>query len=300
MKTQVKSMILLLLTAIIWGFAFVAQRTGGQYVGTFTYNGIRFCLGTLSLIPVILIFEREKRDPAKWKRTLFAALLCGVILFIASTLQQIGVNITQSAGKGGFITGLYTVLVPIIGFLFLKRKVGWNAWLGAFLAVIGLFLLSINLEEGETFFGWGELVLLIGSVFWAMHIIVIDRFVESISPLKFAMGQFFVCAVLSMLGAVLTEEFVWSNILSAGPSILYGGLMSVGVAYTLQILGQKDAEPTIAAIVLSTESMFSAIGGILILGETLPGRGYFGCVLIFAGIILSQLVLKKKTTAQKS
>lgn len=300
MKKQVKSMILLFLTAIIWGFAFVAQRTGSNYVGSFTYNGVRFFLGTFSLIPVVLVFEREKFNAAKWKRTAWAAFLCGIILFVASTLQQVGVVITQSAGKGGFITGLYTVLVPIIGFLFLRRKVGWNAWIGALLAVAGLFLLSINLEEGESFFGWGELVLLLGSIFWALHIIVIDHFVETISPLKFALGQFLVCAVLSMSGALLTEEIVWSGILQAGPSILYGGLMSVGVAYTLQILGQKDADPTIAAIVLSTESMFSAIGGIIFLQETLPARGYLGCVLIFAGIILSQLVLKKKSlSAQK-
>lgn len=283
---KIKSTILLFLTAIIWGFAFVAQRVGAEFVGAFTFNGIRFLLGTISLIPVILIFEKEKFNKEKFKKTLFSGLLAGIVLFIASTLQQFGVEITGSAGKAGFLTGLYIVLVPLIRFV-MGKKTSILTFFGAVFAVVGLFFLCMTGDEIS--FGIGDAVLIIGAFFWAGHILVVDKFVNDVSPLKFSMTQFFVCGFLSIIFALFTEEIEFSAIQSAGIPILYGGLMSVGVAYTCQILGQKDADPTFASIVFSTESVFSAIGGAIILHEIMSGRGYLGCVLIFIGIILSQL-----------
>lgn len=283
---KIKSTILLFLTAIIWGFAFVAQRVGAEFVGAFTFNGIRFLLGTISLIPVILIFEKEKFNKEKFKKTLFSGLLAGIVLFIASTLQQFGVEITGSAGKAGFLTGLYIVLVPLIRFV-MGKKTSILTFFGAVFAVVGLFFLCMTGDEIS--FGIGDVVLIIGAFFWAGHILVVDKFVNDVSPLKFSMTQFFVCGFLSIVFALFTEKIEFSAIQSAGIPILYGGLMSVGVAYTCQILGQKDADPTFASIVFSTESVFSAIGGAIILHEIMSGRGYLGCVLIFIGIILSQL-----------
>lgn len=286
MKTKAKSTFLLFLTAIIWGFAFVAQRVGAEFVGAFTFNGIRFLLGSLSLIPVIAIFEREKFDKSKFVKTLIPSIIAGVILFIASTLQQLGVEWTGSAGKAGFLTGLYIVLVPVIRF-FMGKKTSILTFFGAMFALAGLFFLCMTGDEMS--FGKGDIVLIIGAFFWAAHILVVDKHVNNISPLKFSMMQFFVCGFLSIIFALSTETIELSAIKSAGIPILYGGLMSVGVAYTCQILGQKDADPTFASIVFSTESVFSAVGGAIILNEIMSGRGYLGCILIFIGIILSQL-----------
>lgn len=286
MKTKAKSTFLLFLTAIIWGFAFVAQRVGAEFVGAFTFNGIRFLLGSLSLIPVIAIFEREKFDKSKFVKTLIPSIIAGVILFIASTLQQLGVEWTGSAGKAGFLTGLYIVLVPVIRF-FMGKKTSILTFFGAMFALVGLFFLCMTGDEMS--FGKGDIVLIIGAFFWAAHILVVDKYVNNISPLKFSMMQFFICGFLSIIFALSTETIELSAIKSAGISILYGGLMSVGVAYTCQILGQKDADPTFASIVFSTESIFSAVGGAIILNEIMSGRGYLGCILIFIGIILSQL-----------
>ncbi len=286
MKTKVKSTFLLFLTAIIWGFAFVAQRVGAEFVGAFTFNGIRFLLGSLSLIPVIAIFEREKFDKSKFVKTLIPSIIAGVILFIASTLQQLGVEWTGSAGKAGFLTGLYIVLVPVIRF-FMGKKTSILTFFGAMFALVGLFFLCMTGDEMS--FGKGDIVLIIGAFFWAAHILVVDKYVNNISPLKFSMMQFFICGFLSIIFALSTETIELSAIKSAGIPILYGGLMSVGVAYTCQILGQKDADPTFASIVFSTESVFSAVGGAIILNEIMSGRGYLGCILIFIGIILSQL-----------
>ena len=278
---------MLLMTAMIWGFAFVAQRVGADYVGAMTYNGVRFLLGAVSLIPVILLFGRELPDREGMRQTVLASLAGGAALFVASLLQQWGVEITQSAGKAGFITSLYTVLVPVIGFLFLRRRTGVLTWIGAFLAVGGLYLLSMTGEETA---GIGDLVLILGAIVWAMHILIIDHFNhKNIHVLGFAMGQFLVCAVCNLIGAALFEEITVSGIAAAGILILYGGIMIVGVAYTLQSLGQRGADPTAASVILSTESMFSALGGIVVLHESMSAGGYIGCILIFAGVILSQL-----------
>ena len=287
-KTKLKSNILLLMTAMIWGFAFVAQRVGAEHVGAMTFNGVRFALGALSLSPIVLItLHKTPMDKTCKKMTLLASIAGGTALFVASLLQQWGVELTQSAGKAGFITSLYTVLVPVIGFLFLRRKTGVFVWLGAFLAVGGLYLLSMTGNEKA---GIGDLVLIIGAIVWALHILIIDYFNEKqINAVAFAMGQFAVCAVYNLVGAAIFEDIAIAGITAAAVPILYGGLMSVGVAYTLQIFGQRGADPTAASVILSTESMFSAIGGILILGETMTVGGAIGCVLIFGGVVLAQL-----------
>ena len=292
MKTTFKSTILLFLTAIIWGFAFVAQRVGAEFVGAFTFNGVRFMLGACSLIPVILLFEREKIDLKLLKNNVLPGILAGVVLFIASTLQQYGVEITQSAGKAGFLTGLYTVLVPLIRFV-MGKKTSVLTFIGAIFAVTGLFFLCMTGDEIS--FGLGDVVLIIGAFFWAGHILVVDKFVHTTSPLKFSLIQFVICGILSLVFAFILEDIEFSAIKSAGIPILYGGIMSVGVAYTCQILGQKESDPTFASIVFSTESVFSAIGGALLLNEIMSGRGYLGCVLIFIGIVLSQLNLDSIT-----
>ena len=289
---------ILLLTSMIWGFAFVAQRVGSESLGAFSFNGIRFALGAVSLIPVALLFEGEQLERKKLKNTALVSLAAGTVLFIASALQQFGIEITQSAGRSGFITGLYTVLVPIISFVIYRQKNNIGVWMGAFVAVIGLFLLSVN----ENFsVGVGDLVLLIGAFFWAAHILVIDRFVNNISPLCFSMMQFAVCAALNLIAAFFFEEITVAAVKTALYPLLYGGLCSVGIAYTLQTIGQKYSDPTFAAIIFSTESVFSAIGGALILKEEMLPRGYLGCLLIFVGIILSQITFgkKKKVDSQK-
>ena len=295
-----KSMILLVITAVIWGLAFVAQEVGAEYVGTFTFNGIRFFLGALSLIPVILLFEREKPDKAKFKKLAIASLIAGTVLFAASALQQYGVELGTPAGKAGFITGLYTVIVPIMSLIVFRRRTNIYIWIGAVLAVCGLLLL--NLDEKFTFtFGAGELSLFIGAIVWSVHILVIDKFVGEISPLKFSMGQFIVCSAESIICALMFEDISLGGIKMAAVPILYGGLMSVGVAYTCQALGQKDSDPTAAAIVLSMESVFSVIGGIVILNAHMELQGYIGCALIFGGIVLAQLKASGKADSpQKS
>lgn len=291
MKTRIRSSILLLLTAMIWGFAFVAQRVGAEHLSCMSYNGIRFTLGALSLLPVIAVFGREKPDAATRKNTVLAAVSGGIVLAIASDLQQFGIELTNSAGKAGFITGLYILLVPIAELILFRKKTARTVWLGAFLAVGGLYLLSMT---GASEFSFGDVLLIIGAFFWAAHILIIDRFnAKGIHTLWFACGQFAVCAVLNLVGALLFEEIRTADVKAALIPLLYGGLMSVGVAYTLQIIGQKGAEPTSASIILSLESVFSCIGGLLILKEYMQPGNYVGCVLMFAGMVLAQIPNKE-------
>ncbi len=298
-KTSMRGIVFLVITAVVWGFAFVAQTVGSDHVSTFTFNAIRFALGAISLIPVILLFERDANDGKKKKTTVVAGVVCGVVLFSASTLQQYGIELYNRAGfkdgsgRAGFLTALYMVIVPLIGLLFRKRPSA-ETWLGIAFAVAGLFLVSFT--EGFSV-RYEDLVIIGCALLFAVHILVVDRFGDSFYSLRFAMIQFFVCAVAGALFAAggvafgLAEADTWADIKAAAVPILYGGLMSVGVAYTFQILGQKHAEPAVASIIMSTESMFSAIGGAIILGETMTARGYWGCALIFAGILLTQLKL---------
>ncbi len=293
----------LLLTAAIWGFGFVAQRVGAQYVGAFTFNGIRFGLGAISLIPLILYMEskgkksldkQSQKSNGKniFKSTILPGVLVGTVLYIAATLQQIGLSYT-TAGKAGFITGLYMVFVPLFGIL-LKHKITKNSWAGVVVAVIGLYLLSVNENFSIAF---GDLLVLIGAIFWAIHILTIDRFANSVDPLKLSSLQFATCSILSILTALFTETVTMDGLAGSLIPILYGGLLSVGVAYTLQVVAQKHAKPSHAAIILSMESVFGAIGGALLLSERMSLRGLTGCALILAGILISQInfaPIKKK------
>lgn len=296
-KTQLKANILLLLTAAIWGLAFVAQKVGAEHVGAFTYNGIRFALGSISLIPLILFLNRKKgeneetknNDRDSLKLTIKAGIIAGCALFIATSLQQMGVMGT-TAGKAGFITGLYMVIVPILG-LFLKQKVNKSTWIGIVIAIIGLYLLSINEDFSISN---GDLLVLIGSVGWAIHILLIDNFTKKIDPLKLSSIQFATCSILSLVMAIIFEDINMVGISGAMVSILYGGLLSVGVAYTLQVVAQKNAKPSHAAILLSMESVFGALGGAMFLGERIGTRGLVGCILIFIAIIISQLKPSEK------
>ncbi len=288
-KTQLKANILLLLTAAIWGLAFVAQKVGAEHVGAFTYNGIRFALGSISLIPLILFLNKKKNDRDSLKFTVKAGIIAGCALFIATSLQQMGVMGT-TAGKAGFITGLYMVIVPILG-LFLKQKVNKSTWIGIVIAIIGLYLLSINEDFSISN---GDLLVLIGSVGWAVHILLIDNFTKKIDPLKLSSVQFATCSILSLVMAIIFEDINMVGISGAMVSILYGGLLSVGVAYTLQVVAQKNAKPSHAAILLSMESVFGALGGAMFLGERIGARGLVGCILIFIAIIISQLKPSEK------
>lgn len=292
--------VLLFLTAAIWGLAFVAQRVGMEHVGPLTFNGIRFALGALALVPLALALEKRRESGfpgADRRRTIVGGGLLGLALFIGASLQQIGLAGPQlagfgleasTAGKAGFITGLYVVLVPIFG-LFLAQRPGWGTWVGAALAVTGMYLLSVTSGLAISF---GDLLVFIGAFFWAGHVLLVGKLspgLDAVDAVKLSAIQFAVCAVLSLVGAAATEEATLAGIAGAGPAILYGGLMSVGVAYTLQIIAQRDAQPAHAAIILSLESVFAAIGGWLMLGEVLTARGLTGCALMLAGMLLSQL-----------
>lgn len=285
---------MLILTAMIWGFAFVAQKDASSYIGSFTFNGIRFMMGALSLIPVILIFERDGlKDKGKVIRTFKYGIITGIVLFCASALQQFGVVMITQASKAGFITGLYTVLVPVFG-IFMGKRTSANTWIGAVLAVIGLYMVSVI---GAPTVEFGDLLLLIGAVFWAFHIITIDKFVDKVNPIQYSSVQFFTCSAINLILMLIFElpSFSMANIMAAGISILYAGVMSSGIAYTLQVVGQKHSEPTQAAIIFSLESVFGCIGCMLILGDELSVISLVGCGLIFAGIVLSQLKFKKHT-----
>ena len=278
---------------MIWGFAFVAQVQGMEYIQSFTMIGVRFTISAVALIPVVLFFERGRVGNEERKRTVKASVVTGTILFLASAFQQFGIKETGSAGVSGFITGLYTVFVPIACYIFFKKKTGINVLLGAVLAVAGLTLLCYRQGQGLTF-GKGELLLLIGAFFWTSHVVVIDRLGKNVRSLHFSWGQFIVCAALGVCSMFIFEQPSTSAILDAKWAVLYCGVLSSAVAYTLQIVAQKRSDPTVAAIVFSTESMFSAIGGVLFKIDRIALLGYVGCGLILAGVVISQISFKRK------
>jgi len=281
---------LLLLAAVIWGFAFVAQRVGMDYVGPFGFNGVRFALGCLVLLP--FLFRNGMRDdrasplhPSLFSLpSLGGGLLAGLVLFCGASFQQVALVYT-TAGNAGFITGLYVVLVPIIG-IALGHRTHAGTWIGAALAGAGLYLLSV-VEQFTT--SPGDLLVLIGAFFWAGHVHLIGWLSPRQDPLKIAFLQFAACAVLSLTASTAIEHNTVARYWSAAIPILYGGILSVGVAYTLQVVAQKTAKPAHAAIILSLEAVFAAIGGRLILGETLSARAFTGCALMLCGMLISQL-----------
>jgi len=291
MQTKaVKSDLLLLLIAAIWGFGFVAQRRGLEFVGPFTFNGIRFALGSLSLIRLVLISQRRHNRlsgvlPKAGTRTLLmGGGLAGAALFIGASLQQVGMIYT-TAGNAGFITGLYVVIVPLLG-LFWRQRPSVGTWLGAILAAFGLFLLSVT----EQFtIGFGDLLELVGAFFWAGHVLLIGWLSPRLDALKLSALQFAVCSLLSLVTAFCIETVSFGRILAAALPILYGGLISVGVAYTMQVVAQRDSHPAHTAVILSAEGVFAAFGGWLLLGEVLAPRALLGCSLMLGGMLLSEL-----------
>ena len=307
MKSKITSTVMLFTTAIIWGFAFVAQVLGSDHIEPFTFNGLRFIMGAASLIPVYCLFEKNKdlsplQRRTNYRYTALGALCGGLCLYIASGLQQYGATLTRDPGKAGFITGLYTVLTPVFYFLIFRKKSGWNIWLGCILATVGLYLLCLRGDEGGSV-GVGEVILLIGSFFWAGHILVVDRFINRVSPLRFSSWQCFISGTLSLLTGVIFEEITWAGVWAGRWALLFCGFLSVGIAYTLQVLAQKRTDPTFSAIIFSTESVFAAVGGILWnlitpahlhVDQEIRPIGYLGCLIIFAGIVLSQLTFTKK------
>ena len=283
---QIRATLILLTAAAIWGLAFVAQRVGMDHLGPFTFNGIRFALGGLSLLPLIWFFRRQPpvAPPAGRLPVLPTGVIAGLILFTAASLQQVGI-LDTTAGKAAFITCLYIVLVPLAGLL-MKRRISRSVWLGCGLSLAGLYLLCIR--EDFTI-GQGDLLELIGALFWTGHILYIDQVSRRVDTLNLAAIQFATCSALSAVVAVATETAATAEaVLAAAVPLLYGGFGSVGVAYTLQIIGQKNASPAHAALVLSLETVFAAIGGYLILDEILGGRELLGCGLMLAGMVLSQ------------
>jgi drug/metabolite transporter (DMT)-like permease len=293
-RNYIRGEILLVITAIIWGTSFVAQRLGMEYIGPFTFTATRFLIGTLSLIPVILLMnkissKKEKRSTNRTKKDLLVGgLLCGIALFFGISFQQVGLVYT-TAGKAGFITALYIVLVPLLGLL-MRQKVSRAVWTGVVLAVVGLYLLCMT--EGFTI-SKGDLIVLCGTVFWAAHILIIDHFAPKVDGLKMSFIQFLIAGIVSFIVALFVETIEFSAILASAGPLLYTGIVVVGVAYTFQILGQKGTKPTVSAIILSMESVFAVLSGMLLLGEVMSVKEVIGCIFMFAAVIMAQVKLEK-------
>lgn len=284
---ELRANILLLITAAIWGFAFVAQRVGVENIGTFSFNGIRFLLGSISLLPLIFILKCKSKAGVKY--VIKSGVIAGLFLYCGASLQTYGLAFT-TAGKGAFVTSLYMVIIPIIG-IFLKQRTSLYTWIGVILSLLGLSMLCI---EDKFSVNFGDFLVFLGSFFWAGHVLFIDYFNRNVHPLILSSIQFAVCGILSIISAILINEpLTFISIQNSIIPLLYGGLMSVGVAYTLQVVAQVHAKPSHAAIILSLESCFGALGGVIILNETMQPKGYIGCVIIFAAILISQIRTKK-------
>lgn len=287
-KTTLRSGLLLFTTALIWGVAFVAQSAGMDYVGPFTFNAVRSIIGGFVLIPCIWFLNRGKARPESTPQSrrdlLLGGVLCGVFLAVASSFQQFGIQFT-SVGKAGFITALYILLVPLLGLLF-GRRPGWKIWLAVAVATAGMYLLCV--KDGFSI-GFGDLLVMVCALLFAVHILIIDYFSPRADGVKMSCIQFFTCGLLCTVGMLLFEKPSLPQILDAWAPILYAGVMSCGVAYTLQIVGQRDADPTVASLILSLESVVSVLAGWLLLHQSLSLRELGGCALVFCAIIFAQL-----------
>ena len=296
-KQTITSSLLLFLAAIIWGAAFVAQSVGMEYMGPLTFNAARFLVGGIVLLPFALHGEvkqwkaipTEEGRKSQLKITLFGGLCCGIAICTASTFQQYGMLYT-SVGKAGFITALYIVLVPITG-LFFRRKPRRLVWLCVAIAVVGLYLLCINESLSVNF---GDLLMLCCAIVFTGHILVIDHFSPKANGVTLSCIQFLFSGIVSLIGTFLLETPSWNGIIMGALPILYAGVMSCGIAYTLQIIGQKHVEPTIASLILCLESVVSVLAGWILLHERLTERELFGCLLMFVAVILVQLPKKKE------
>ena len=300
MKKSIQGSLCLLCGTVIWGSAFVAQSVGMDHSGPFTFQAIRCLLAVAALGVIIWLFDRKKRDgktffsrfaePRLWK----AGILCGLALFVAASLQQVGL-VDTDAGKAGFLTAMYIVLVPLLG-LFMGKKPPRNALLSILPAVAGLYLLSC---VGVTRISAGDLLLLGSALAFAVQITLIDRLAGGLDGLRLNCIQCLVCGVLSLVPMALTEQPDLVAIRASWLSISYAGILSMGVAYSLQILGQQNLEPTAASLIMSLESVFAVLSGWLILKETLTSWEICGCVLMFGAVILSQLPQRKKATIKQ-
>lgn len=297
-----RNALMLVLTAFIWGTAFVAQSVGMDYLGPFTFNGVRSLIGGVALLPCILLLNRwNRKDSAEEeveksrKDLLVGGTACGLLLFAASSLQQIGIQYT-TAGKAGFITAFYIVIVPVLG-IFLRKRIGWKVWIAVVIALFGLYFLCIT----ESFtIGRGDGLIFLCALVFSLHILVIDHFAPRTDGVKMACIQFFVCGIVSLPFMFCLETPSIAGILAGGVPILYAGVLSCGVAYTLQIIGQKNMNPAVASLILSLESCFSVLAGWLVLGENLSCRESVGCILMFTAIILAQLPDKKEQKQTKN
>lgn len=300
MANKLKGNAILLLTAIIWGTSFVAQSEGMKYIEPFTYNSLRTIIGGIVLVPVIAgfrIFDKNKSEKKYSARaTLIGGIACGVVLCVASSLQQFGI-VHTTAGKSGFVTALYVVIVPFYQ-LILGRKPSKLVWLCVLGAVVGFYLLCI---KDDFTVGIGDLLTLLCAFGFAAHIICIDRFLEKgANGVEMACVQFFTAGIIMFICMLIFETPQIDKIFEAKYTILYTGIMSSGVAYTLQIVGQRYAEPTIATLIMSLESVFAALSGWIILGETLTVKEFFGCCLVFAAVVLSQIKLPSRKNKEKN
>lgn len=298
MNKQLKGSLILLLTALIWGSSFVAQDVGGNSVGPFTFNASRWIVGAITLMPVMLSVKKVTPEGKKVfdglpkKPELIGGSVCGVILFISSTLQQVGISLygeeEAAAGKSGFITALYIILVPLFG-VFLKKKIPFRVWVSVIIALMGIYFLciteSLKLSSADIF-------VFLCAVSFTLHILTVDKFSAGINGIKFSAVQVAVCGILSTICMFVLENPNIENILSAAVPILYAGVLSSGVAYTLQIVGQKNTDPTVASVLMSLESVFAAITGAFF-GEVLTVREIIGGILMFTAVILAQVDIKK-------
>ena len=288
-----KNNILLVLTALIWGCAFVAQSVGMDYVGPFTFNMARFLIGAIVLLPVIWFMDRQRKTGAEkgagQKTLIIGGICCGIALAVASTLQQWGILFT-TVGKAGFITAMYIVIVPLLG-IFIGKKVRPLIIGCVAIAVVGFYFLCMT---ESLRLGLGDFLVLLCAIAFSIHILVIDHFSPKVDGVKMSAIQFLTAAIISAVPTLLWEQPVFTEILQAWQPVLYAGVMSCGVAYTLQIIAQKNADPTVASLLLSLESVFSVLAGWVLLGQGLRLKEMFGCVLIFCAIILAQLPEKKK------
>lgn len=285
-KTTPKGIVLLLLTALIWGSSFVSQSIGIKSVDAFTFMGLRTILGTLILFPVVLIF-RDRSEPFMDGKTIRSGVILGIVFAVAQNLQQFAFYYSTS-GKIAFLTAFYMFFVPVLG-IFLKKKIAPLTWLSILIALAGLFLLCINTEDISSI-NKGDLLALACAVVYAVQIMLIDKYTgENVNGIKLSFMEFLTAAILTTLMMFIFEHPTIEGIKAAGPAILYSGIMSCGIAYTLQIIGQKHASPVVASLLMCLESVFAAIAGWLILQEAMTPRELAGCVIMFAAIVISQI-----------
>lgn len=299
MKKTFKSDLCLIGAALVWGFAFVAQRDSMDTIGPFLYSAIRMFLGSAALVPVFLITDKIKNENRETPETALekqqskkalikGGLAAGVVIFFAANMQQVGL-VSTDAGKTAFITALYILLVPIMS-IFMKHRANLNNWIGAVIGAAGLYFLCVTAQFTVAA---GDIIVFIGAFGWAAHILIVDHFAPKVNAAKLTCLQFIVAGFISLIVSFIVEDNTFAAAVSCAPSLLYTGIMSCGVGFTLQVVGQKNANPTAASILLSMESVFGALAGFIFLNETMTGRELTGCILMLAAVIIAQLPVKK-------